>query len=332
MSFSAEMMAMMASMTAEQLKALAKTANEQSKTRDSREFNALVVECKEVVEKTIIDYNATASIKYEDVIRKLAEDCGVAVKQKKGRGAKKGKATGYTRASGKRGIMAWILLLTEERRKYKITGRPEPTLKNSTYALVKAMKAPWEYLKGLGHKNNDDVFQKANYSLWTEDKPLENCTPYFAKWWKECEDKKAYETNTDWKKYFIGVTTPPTDEGEAEVDALIAKTEAVKKTTKKKVVKKTTKKKVVKKKSAKKEDEYTALGRKMFEDAKKAQPPLDPRRPDAYAVEGENGKTYESIEELEADGNETDCDITGGSGCSFIDNMSEEEDSDYSED
>jgi hypothetical protein len=208
----------MADLSIAQLKALLAKKEKEADLRNNEEFLAVVKELEACAREQVEETEFT----YDDVVRAMAENCGIAVKQKKG---KKGVSTGITRASGNRKVNAYMLLLNEERRKLKLTGRKEPkemtTNKNGKPAkkfLVDVSEGIWEYLKSTGLTSNSAVFQ-VDYQDWDKANPTENCTPYFAKWWNECEDKEGYDVSTDWETYYKGVDACVVDESEAEVDA-----------------------------------------------------------------------------------------------------------------
>jgi hypothetical protein len=194
-------------LTADQMKELYEQKLADDALKGSERFQQCVADCTLLIEEKITEISADA-IAYEDVIRAIATNAGIALKaKKKKKGAKKGKSTGITRKSGKRNTNGYMLLLNEERRKFALTNRGEPTSKNSNYVLTKAMSVVWKHLKSTGLESNTKVFQ-VSYQDWNESNPTENCSIYFAHWWRTCADKDAYETNTDWESYFKGIEVP----------------------------------------------------------------------------------------------------------------------------
>ena len=289
----------MADLSIAQLKALlAKKQKEKADYTKSEEY-------KQHVEEGTALLKELAPGHFVELLRGMCVLNGISLKAK---GKRKGVSTGVTRASGDRKVNAYMLLLNEERRKLKLTGRKEPKEmttnskgKQAKKFLVDVSEGVWNYLKSTGLTSNSAVFQ-VDYQAWNEATPTENCTPYFAKWWNECADKDAYDIATDWETYYKGVDACVVDEGEAEVDALSAEAKVV--APKKKAPKK--KKKAVAPKKKKKinvVEVCTAHEHGLLE---------------------HEGKTYNSIEELEADaGNDTDCGL--------MDDDEEDGSSDYSE-
>lgn len=212
-----------ANLSIAQIRALLKDKEAQVAQRDSAEFKQKLEELTTFANELIED---TTAIAYEDLVRAMAEECGIALKTKKGK--RKRVSTEVTRKSGTRKVNAYMLLLNEERRKLKLTGRKEPkemtTNANGNPTkkfLVDVSKGIWTYLKSTGLTNNSAVFQ-VDYQTWNKETPTENCTPYFVKWWNECEDKEAYNVSTDWETYYKGVDACVVDEADEETDALIA--------------------------------------------------------------------------------------------------------------
>lgn len=193
-------------LTADEMKALWEQKKAEEKLKGNERFQQCVEDCTLLIEEKLI--LIPDDFAYEDVVRAIAMNAGIALKAtKKKKGAKKGKSTGITRKSGKRNTNGYMLLLNEERRKFALTHRGEPTSKNSNYVLTKAMSVVWKHLKSTGLESNTKVFQ-VNYQDWKESNPTENCSIYFAKWWNECADKVAYETNADWETYFKDIEVP----------------------------------------------------------------------------------------------------------------------------
>ena len=197
----------LANLSIAQIRAMLKKKEKEADLRSNEKFLAVVKELEaygmEQVEET--------EFSYDDVVRAMAENCGIALKQKKGK--RKGVSTGITRKSGTRKVNAYMLLLNEERRKLKLTGRKEPkdmtTNKKGKPAkkfLVDVSEGIWAYFRDdLKLTSNSAVFQ-VDYQDWNKEKPTENCTPFFAKWWNECADKKAYNV-------YCGEGNCPKEEG-----------------------------------------------------------------------------------------------------------------------
>jgi len=284
----------MADLSIAQLKALlAKKQKEKADYTKSEEY-------KQHVEEGTALLKELAPGHFVELLRGMCVLNGISLKAK---GKRKGVSTGVTRASGGRKVNAYMLLLNEERRKLKLTGRKEPKEmttnakgKQAKKFLVDVSEGVWDYLKSTGLTSNSPVFQ-IDYQEWNKANPLQNCTPYFAKWWNECADKDAYDISTDWETYYKGIDACVVDEGEAEVDALIAKTKVV--APKKKAPKK-------KKKKINVVEVCTAHEHGLLE---------------------HEGKVYDSIEELEADCE--DLDITGDN--EDPEESSEDGSSDYTE-
>jgi len=183
-------------LTASQLKALWEQKKQEEKNRGNARFNQMVEECKKEIERVIEETDD--EVAFVDVVREIAIQAGIALKVKTKR---KGKSTGVSREKGNRTVNGYMCILNEERRKYKLSGRKEPTTKTADFVLTKVMGAKWKELKDQGVKNQQ---LQIDYQAWKEEDPInpKTASPIFINWWKKYGSKgidvsSTYKTTDD---------------------------------------------------------------------------------------------------------------------------------------
>lgn len=232
-------------MTLEQLNALIAKAKEQKKvvaTTGDKHFK----EAKSATIEIIDEFVREHSVDVPMLMRALCEHYEVKSLKK---GKRKGKSTGISRANGNRTVNGYMVLLNEERRKYKLYGRKEPTAKTADFILTKVVAQKWQELKAQGITNAD---LQINYQDWSKENPTDPTTasPIFINWWKMFNNAD-YNTPTD---FDATVDVEAWKGGEEVVENVVKKQEEPTPVVEKKKRKRRTKKEMEEAKKMEAED------------------------------------------------------------------------------